>query len=116
MAKKKAAIGELIKSDMSRRVIRDAAEEQSFDEDQKPPVKKSVAPPPAAIPRPTTPASQPNTLSKSEGSAGLTAFIADQAKSVGLTDESDLRTFYAFLQSQAIRYIRGFDAGRRFHG
>jgi hypothetical protein len=108
MAKKKASIGDLIKSDMSRRVI-----------GEEPPALK-VKPVPVAAPA-TAPAATNAARSATEpavpkGSADLVTFIAAQTKSFGLTDETDLRNFYDFLQGQALRYIRGFDAGRRFHG
>ena len=132
MAKKKISIGELIKGDMSRRSIGDSAtEDASWDsppeesskhveeavEKAKPvPVKKSVAqtdekkPPVARTALPVAADATPN------GNAEFEAFIRGQVVSVGLTGEADLRNFYSFLQSQAMRYIRGFDAGRRFHG
>lgn len=132
MAKKKTAIGDLIKSDMSRRSIgeetevfekpeliqtaepvggerpdKNSAEEKPFNArppEDRPPAVKAASPLPAA-PRPVA-----------EGSAAFTEFIAGQARSAGLTGESDLRKFYDFMQGQATRYIRGFNAGRRFYG
>jgi len=102
MAKKKASIGDLIKSDMSRRAI---GEEPKIAE------KASEVPPPEN--KTKTPASRP---AIPKGSADLMIFIMGEAKSAGLTEENDLCTFYAFLPSQSMRYIKGFDAGRRFHG
>ena len=117
MAKKKTAIGDLIKSDMSRRTIGEETELFSGEPDKKPSEKKPpVAPPPAvATPVPAAPVTARATAVP-RGIADLTAAIAERANSAGLTDEADLRTFYDFLQNQALRYIRGFDAGRRFRG
>jgi hypothetical protein len=108
--KKKAAIGDLIKSDMSRRAI---------GEEPKPVLAEGV--PASNVPAGNAPAGKAPVTSAarpvvSEGIAGFAAFIDGQARSVGLTDETDLATFYDFLQGQAARYFRGFDAGRRFHG
>jgi len=140
MAKKKAAIGDLIKSDMSRRSIGEepAASKETglfLDEEpvKKPSEKKPAAPstaapaaaaPPApkaapeSAPAPKAPptAAAHGTHAISEGGAAFMAFIAEQAKAAELTDKTDLVNFYDFLQSQAMRYIRGFNAGRRFHG
>ena len=113
MAKKRAAIGELIKSDMSRRTI---GEESIIAEEAKPvstgPVKKPVEK------EPTLPFEKPVKPEQPSDSqaANFEAFIAAQIQSFGLTDEAVLQNFYEFLKSQAMRYIRGFDAGRRFHG
>ena len=114
MAKKKAAIGDLIKSDMSRRSIGEepAASKETglfLDEEpvKKPSEKKPAAPSTAAV---------HGTHAVSEGGTAFMAFIAEQAKAAELTDKTDLVNFYDFLQSQAMRYIRGFNAGRRFHG
>jgi len=139
MAKKKLAIGDLIKGDMSRRAIGEAPKigEKARPEikekakpahvespGKKPPAKKpsetktqvpkeSVPRPPAA-PEPGVKARQEPELTNE--SADLMAVIDGKARSVGLTSHEDLTVFYDFLESQAARYIRGFDAGRRFHG
>ena len=52
----------------------------------------------------------------SPGINNLLALITAQAQSAGLTDEPALGNFCDFMQGQAARYIRGFDAARRFHG
>ena len=120
MAKKKTAIGDLIKSDMSRRAIGDETKKTKEAElfsgpapEKKPPEKKPPAEKPPVKADAAAPAEVP---AFPGGGAGFSAFIAAQTRSVGLTNEADLATFYAFLQDQAMRYIRGFDAGRRFHG
>jgi len=112
MAKKKIAIGEMIKNDMSRRAIQKepetAARVEVFSGEEpvkKPPAAKAVSAPVDADVE-TVPGEN----------AGLAAFFARQAQSAGLTDPADLRNYYDFLQSQAVRYTRGFDAGKRFHG
>ena len=102
MAKKKTAIGELIKSDMSRRSI-----------GEEPVMTHSGELQALANAEPSLFESPANVHDESDV---LAAFIAGQAKSAGLTDETDLRKFYDFLRGQAMRYIRGFGAGRRFHG
>ena len=116
MAKKKTAIGDLIKSDMSRR---------SIGEEPKIIKKAKTFPTEAPVKKPEEkkePAAKPasplfaDTAPVLKGSAVFSAFINEQMKSVGLIDEAALNNFYKFLQSQAMRYIRGFDAGRRFHG
>jgi len=132
MAKKKAAIGDLIKSDMSRRAIKEGPkttkEAELFSGEgsvkkpsEKKPQAEKAAPPvseavsiPVVVPASGAPVA-PVAVAP-EGSAGFMAFIAEQARPAGLTDEADLYNFYAFLQSQAMRYLRGIDAGRRFHG
>jgi hypothetical protein len=133
MAKKKLAIGDLIKGDMSRRAIGEAPKtgekpahaetEVKKPSEKKPPVPKkieaAVNPPPAVKKQPGAP--EPGVTAQRQpevpgGSAGLMAAIAVQASSVGLIEHDDLIVFYDFLERQAIRYIRGFDAGRRFHG
>lgn len=143
MAKKKAAISELIKSDMSRRAIGEeprtvepeAAEPNAVEEVKPSPpapeaagevkpasttpeaaeeVKQPPAEPEKQPPEKKAPALKPTAVSNE--SAGFEAFIAGQAQAVGLTDEADLRNFYEHLKVQAMRYLRGFDAGRRFHG
>ena len=146
MSKKKASIGELIKSDMSRRVIGEEAKPPEKAElfpaektAKKPPEIKPAAvkePPaakdhvavnkPQAVKEPVEvkepPAENKSSAVKepasrpTKGSAGLMVFIDDQAKSFGLTEEADLCNYYDFLRNQAARYTRGFDAGRRFHG
>jgi hypothetical protein len=128
MAKKKAAISDLIKSDMSRRTIGEEPKttketELFLDErpvkkpSEKKPVEAKTAPPaPKAAPVSEAVAASADKSAIPEESANLMAFIAEQAKSVELTDKTDLHNFYAFLQNQAMRYIRGIDAGRRFHG
>ena len=58
----------------------------------------------------------PSPTGENEGFTGLMTDIAALAQSAGLTGESDLCNLYAFLHNQAIRYIKGFDAARRFHG
>jgi len=129
MARKKTAIGELIKSDMSRRTI--GEEHEIITEPAASPTasKPSTAGKPLAESKPAaahkeTPKAAPpapeGSASKGCGSSpaapAFMAAIAAQAQSAGLTDESDLGNLYAFLQSQALRYIKGFDAARRFHG
>ena len=117
MAKKKAAIGDLIKSDMSRRAIGEESEntEEELFSAKAPEKKLPEKKPPAAPAVAATPAPA-GASSVSGGFAGFAAFIDAKTSSVGLAEEADMRTFYAFLQDQAMRYIRGFDAGRRFHG
>ena len=123
MAKKKAAIGDLIKSDMSKRTIKEdpkTTEETrlfSSEESAKKPETEEITPPvseavylPAVMPAFVAAPSAP------DGSAELMALISEQTRSAGLTDKTDLYNFYAFMQDQAIRYIMGFDAGRRFRG
>jgi len=116
MAKKKTAIGDLIKSDMSRRSIGDEpiiikkAEPFPTEAPVKKPEEKKESATKPALPL------FADTAPVLKGSAGFSAFINEQIKSVGLTDEAALNNFYEFLQSQVIRYIRGYDAGRRFHG
>ena len=104
MAKKKTAIGDLIKNDMSRRAIGEESEpfevEKPFEEDQP---EKPVS-------------AKENTDSCCKAGVCFTDFIAKQAQAAGLTEEADLHNFYDFLSNQAMRYIRGFNAGRRFYG
>ncbi|MCL2128296.1 MAG: hypothetical protein FWH38_08575 [Treponema sp.] len=115
MAKKKSAISDLIKSDMSRRAI---GEETEILEEAEPapavtPVKpseeKPAPPKQSAAPKKERPAVL-------EGGGDLDAFILAQTQSVELTNEEDMSRFYDFLKCQITRYIRGYDAGRRFHG
>lgn len=107
MAKKKAAIGDLIKSDMSRRIIGEEVEMAAET------VMPAETPPEVMVPPSgdSVPA-----LPVTGGTASLDCFIAALAQSAGITGESDLRNLHGFLQDQAMRYIRGFNAGRRFHG
>jgi len=131
MAKKKTAIGDLIKSDMSRRVIGEGTSGEGTEISEKAisvstepanadpvhnegPAKSSAEKRPLAASAALPLFADQDTLPKR--SAGFAELIAGQARSAGLTDEADLRGFYDFLQSQAMRYIRGFNAGRRFHG
>ena len=141
MAKKKSAIGDLIKGDMSRRAIVEAPKIEEKAEpahaespDKKPAAKKPLEtkpqPPKESVPRPPAaqaPVIQPSAASEpgvkarqqpefTNESAGLMAVITGKARSVGLTSREDLMVFYNFLESQATRYLRGFDAGKRFHG
>ena len=126
MAKKKAVISDLIKSDMSRRAI---GEEHTITEgselftggetvqpSENTPREESTALASAdkTAPAAAFPILQEN--QKSRESVAFMDFIAAHTQSVGLTSESDMRNFYAFLQGQAMRYLRGFDAGHRFHG
>ena len=129
MARKKMNIGDLIKSDMSRRVIGEEPQPTEKEElfsvelakekkpsESKPPATKSTTPveKPPTLANPVVPALPKPTVPKAN--TDLMAIISEQAQSAGLIDVNDLRNFYDFLQSQALRYIRGFDAGRRFHG
>jgi len=127
MAKKKTAIGDLIKSDMSRRSISEGTNGEAQGDE--PPNSETVYTKPVhdagpdngpAQKKPEAPSAAlplfPDQDTLPEGSADLAAFLSREASSAGLTDEADLRKFYDFLQTQAMRYIRGFNAGRRFHG
>jgi hypothetical protein len=107
MAKKKAAIGDLIKSDMSRRAI--GEEPKTVEKPKRIPAQNPTETPAEK----KQPAQQVTAL---QGSAGLMAFIEKEAQSVGLTEDADLFILYDFIQGQTMRFIRGFDAGRRFHG
>jgi hypothetical protein len=140
MAKKRAGISDLIKSDMSRRAIGEETKtarnakavtaekkplEKKMTEKKAPPkiaMAETVAPGPA-VEKPVVqkPAVQKTAIPAPAAKAGdsgaaFLACIEEQARGVGLTDAADLHNLYAFLQGQAARYIRGFDAGRRFHG
>ena len=115
MAKKKAAIGDLIKSDMSRRAIGEEPKTVTKPKPLPGEPKKTTEKKPAAV-KAETPVATAAPVTIPVGDAGFAAFISTQTQSVGLTNETDLLRFYDFLQGQALRYIRGFDAGRRFHG
>jgi hypothetical protein len=131
MASKRSAISDLIKSDMSRRSLGDeeAVNQGSLWEkgearpEAKPPKKSGAAPresePKAAPqverklpPAPKPPAEKP----AGPGAAALIDFISAQAGAMGLTGEADRQKLYDFLQGQAERYLRGFNAARRFYG
>jgi hypothetical protein len=109
MSKKKTAIGDLIKSDMSRRTIGEGA--KTAEKPKQVPAQSTEKP---AEKRPL--AVQPAQAAAPEGNADLMVFIEKEAQSIGLTEEADLIKLYDFLQGQTMRYIRGFDAGQRFHG
>ncbi|MDR0448309.1 MAG: hypothetical protein LBH07_06535 [Treponema sp.] len=118
MAKKKANIGDLIKSDMSRRTIGEETETADTpplwsEDEKKPPTAAAEKKPQAAkAAKPNIPDSVPTI----KGITGLADFIAKQAQSAGLTEVTDLQNYYDYLQNQALRYVRGFNAGRRFYG
>jgi len=127
MAKKKTAIGDLIKSDMSRRSISEGTngEAQGGEPPNSETVYTKLVHDEGSDAHPVE--KKPETISAAlplfadqdaipDAGADLTAFLFREARSAGLTDEADLRKFYDFLQGQAARYIRGFNAGRRFHG
>ena len=114
MAKKRAAISDLIKGDMSRRAIgresaaaenrggqmRGGAELFPGERPEKKPAEKAPRAAGAAPP----------------DVSGFMAFLAEQTQTASLTDPDDLGRLYDFLQNQAARYIKGFCAGRRFYG
>jgi hypothetical protein len=108
MARKKAGIGDLIKSDMSRRNI---GESPTSEELTTEPAYK--APEPAAPAQ--EPAAKTGKRPKAAGGALLLDYIAAEVESSELMDEAGRRNFYDFMLGQAARYIRGFKAGRRFH-
>ena len=136
MAKKKAAISELIKSDMTRRSI---GEEPPEGDDawlgpelQPPPLESalpcepSIETPAGETPHERAPAApamdqvdppaKAAGLPSSAAITGLLTAITAQAEAAGLSGEQDLLNFHDFLLAQTTRYIRGFNAGRRFHG
>jgi len=114
MPRKKAAIEDLIKGDMSRRAIGEARPQEAGE---------GLFPPPAA---PASDAAQAQGLAKParpapsraarEGSAALAAFVDALAKSEGIADGAELEGLLDFLKGQAARYVTGLKAGRRFRG
>jgi len=132
MSKRKTAIGDLIKSDMSRRSISEGIDgEMPISETQNDQAPNSAAinanPVPDEVPgnisageKQTAARAAPSLFTEHEalpeGSAGFAAFLSREARSAGITDKEDMRKFHDFLQSQAARYIRGYNAGRRFYG
>ena len=137
MARKKSGIGELIKSDMSRRNIGENAaplefpDEPALEEQQaaKPVAEESAGgiagerasgqgPAAEKAPEATPPASRPRRLPKTGESgkiAPLLDYIAAEVESEGSMDEQEQQNFYDFMLGQAMRYMRGFNAGKRFH-
>jgi hypothetical protein len=147
MARKKAAIGELIKSDMSRRNIGENAVFLEFADEPVlegqpaeavPPVekpaeetaggageeqasgqnaaaKKPEKARPALKPEPKSAAKTGESGKVSAESAALSDYIAAEVESGGSMDERERRNFYDFMLAQAARYMRGFNAGKRFH-
>ena len=138
MAKKKAAISELIKSDMTRRSIGEEPPEGDdawlgpelqppAPPESAPPCEPSIETPAGETPHeqkaPAAPATdQVEPPAKAAGLPSLSAItglltaITAQAEAAGLSGEQDLLNFHDFLLAQTTRYIRGFNAGRRFHG
>lgn len=109
MANKKAAIGALIKSDMSRRVIGEELIPALVETQGEAPAEEA-APKRAAAEKPS------RKIGADPESAALVEFLILQAEREGMINEEDRRNFYAFLRSQALRYLSGFSAGRRFRG
>ena len=133
MAKKKAAISELIKSDMTRRSIGEEplqGDDAWLGPELQPPAQggeDSGGTPSVETPHEQKSPSVPVTdqvnppakaaaLPSPAAITGLLTAITAQAEAAGLTGEQDRRNFHDFLQAQAARYIRGFNAGRRFRG
>jgi hypothetical protein len=120
MSKKKTAIGDLIQSDMQRRAIGDTPGDISDKVEsgnggtlfEMEPMQSKESTSFA-----NTSASSRTLVARAAGtgSTSFAAFIDKQASLFGLTDEKDFHRLYDFLQGQAIRYIRGFHAGRRFY-
>jgi hypothetical protein len=125
MARKKAAIGELIKSDMSRRNIgenavplefadepvrEEQASGQSMAAEEKP---EKARPVPEPAPKPAAKTGEHKKASLE--SVSLFDYIAAEVESAGSMDEQERRNFYDFMLAQAARYVRGFNAGKRFH-
>jgi hypothetical protein len=132
MARRKAAISEMIKSDMSRRNIGEApkegeagaaqpGEEQRFEggPEEKAQGAGAVAASGPEERAPEQPAGkapeQPLRAGEAGGNAALLDYIAAEVEPGGSMDEGDRENFYDFMLGQAARYIRGFKAGRRFH-
>jgi hypothetical protein len=148
MARKKAAIGELIKSDMSRRNIGENAVSLEFADEPVWEGQQAEAAPPAEKPaeeaagcvreerssgqsigaekkpekaRPA-PEPEPKPAAKtgehrktSPESVSFFDYIAAEVESGGSMDEQERRNFYDFMLAQAARYVRGFNAGKRFY-
>jgi hypothetical protein len=133
MARKKAGIGELIKSDMSRRTIGENVAPLEFPDgpDRKEPQaarpgaegvagERASGQGPAAgtAPEANRPASRPGRPPKtgeSGKSAPLFEYIAAEVEPEGIMDDQERQNFYDFMLGQAMRYMRGFNAGKRFH-
>ena len=112
-SKKKQAISDLIKSDMAQRTIGELSQtpEEVPNEIV---VEKTMGRKPLAA-KPIVYSNDRETAF----SAGINNFInfaTEKTESAGLKDEDDIQKFYDFLQNQTLRYIRGFDAARRFYG
>jgi hypothetical protein len=133
MAKKKAAISELIKTDMTRRSIGEEPAEGDtawLGPELQPPAQSGAVSggspsnetpdeqkaPSAPAPDRVDPPAKAAALPSPTAISGLLKAITAQAEAAGLTGEQDLLNFHDFLLTQATRYIRGFNAGRRFHG
>jgi hypothetical protein len=141
MAHKKAVIGELIKSDMSRRNIGENAVPLEFPDEPVQEERQAAKPEPeksaegitekrasgqdataGKAPEKAQPASKPvpkpklpPKIGESGKIAPLLDYIAEKVESGGTMDEQDQQNFYDFMLAQALRYMRGFDAGKRFH-
>jgi hypothetical protein len=137
MARKKAAIGDLIKSDMTRRNIGENTVALDFP-DEPAQEERQTAGPEAGKPaggvkeervsgqeasagkasEKAQSASKPK-LALRTGASGKIAplldYIAAEVEPGGTMDEQDRQNFYDFMLAQAMRYMRGFDAGKRFH-
>ncbi|MCL2472269.1 MAG: hypothetical protein FWF26_01205 [Treponema sp.] len=112
MAKKKTTIGDLIKSDMSQRSI--GEEPGTAAEANRLPAEGNEKKPSGSDSESTL--RRKYTDGFSNGDAAFMSIITAEAKSAGIIDETDMHSFHDFMLSQAMRYIKGFNAGRRFHG
>jgi hypothetical protein len=140
MANKKAVIGELIKSDMSRRNIGENAVSLEFPDEPVQEERQAAGPDagkaaegnigeraagqdaaagktPEKAPPAAKPALKPR-LPPKTGESGkivpLLDYIAAEVEPAGM-DERERQNFYDFMLAQAMRYVRGFNAGKRFH-
>jgi hypothetical protein len=137
MARKKSGIGELIKSDMSRRNIGENAAPLEFPDE--PALEEQWAAKPESeesaggaaekretgqgaaagkAPEAIRPVARPRRMPKTGESgkiAPLLDYIAAEVESEGSMDGQERQNFYDFMLGQAMRYMRGFNAGKRFH-
>jgi hypothetical protein len=120
MARKKAGIGELIQNDMSRRNIGANVVPLEFpDEPAREEEVASGAEKVAGIASAEKAPEKIRPVSKARKLPGKIAplldYIALEVESEGGMDEQEQQNFYDFMLSQATRYVRGFNAGKRFH-
>jgi hypothetical protein len=137
MAKKRSAISDIIKTDMSRRTINGENEEtkETADKsggqdllwekenaqvqqtpDEKPAKKRNPAQKALDEEPPAEPVKVP-AVKQSAGPEGAAfmAFINAQAEALGVTGSVDRQKLYDFLRDEAMRYLRGYNAARRFY-